>query len=172
MQSPAEHFIDYMRHQFARPIKTMGAEVVGVQRGRISAYNSGTTLRVTALRSIRGFPQEFWLDYLDHAIFHSLCASGRQVYVLRAMLTHDLAESDLNSRPLWRFRNVLRAQALFVKQAGGPSDQLLYRLWLLRSIRRLRADCKDPRIWKETARQALLFSQAGTDASARPTVFP
>ena len=170
IQSPAEHFIDYMRHQFAGPLKTMGPDVVGVQHSRISAYNSGSTLRVTALRTIGGFPNEFWLDYLDHAVFHALCMSGQEVYVMRAMLTHDLAESDLNSRPLWRFRNVLRAQAMFVKRAGGLGDRLLYRLWLLRSIRRLRADCNDPRIWRETARQALLFSQAATAAAVRPTM--
>lgn len=157
IQSPAEPFIDYMRHQFRRNIQTLGKDVTGMQAGRISAYNSGSTMRVPALRSIGGFPQEFWLDYLDHAVFHALCASGYKVYVLHARLTHELAESDLNARSIWRFRSALKAQALFVKRAGNLSDGLLYRLWLLRSIRRLRADCVDKRIWKETARQALLL---------------
>jgi GT2 family glycosyltransferase len=168
IQSPAEHFIDYMRHQFSSPLKTIDLEVVGVQRGRISAYNSGSTLSVRALREIGGFPEEFWLDYLDHAVFHALDLRGRGVYVLRAALQHDLAESDLNSRPLWRFRSVLRSQALFVHQAGNFSDQLLYRIWLLRSIRRLRKDCPDPRIWRETARQALSVHLPSSSASARP----
>jgi GT2 family glycosyltransferase len=172
IQSPAEHFIDYMRHQFAGPLKTATADVVGVQSGRISAYNSGSTLRVTALRSIGGFPEQFWLDYLDHAVFHALWAGNRQVYVLHAALNHDLAESDLNRRPLWRFRNVLRAQALFVKQAGGLGDRLLYRIWLLRTVRRLRADCKDPRIWKETAMQALLSGRRDATDGVRPPVSP
>lgn len=170
IQSPAEHFIDYLRHQFERPLKTVGYEVVGVQSGRISAYNSGSALKVRAMRGIGGFPKEFWLDYLDHAVFHALDASGGKVHVLRAALQHDLAESDLNTRPLWRFRNVLRAQALFVRQAGNFSDQLRYRIWLLRSVRRLRADCEDARIWKETAKQALSFRAPALSASVRPNL--
>jgi GT2 family glycosyltransferase len=167
IQSPAEHFIDYMRHQFTRSLHTLGREV-GVQRGRISAYNSGSTLNVQALRSIGGFPGEFWLDYLDHAVFHALCANGGRVYVLRAVLTHHLAESDLQGRPIWRFRNGLKAQALFVKRAGNFIDRLLYRIWLLRTIRRLRGDLEDKRIWKETALQALLFSTSKSFAAVRP----
>jgi GT2 family glycosyltransferase len=165
--SPAEHFIDFIRHQFRNYVQTLGEDENGVQPRRISAYNSGSTISVPALRSIGGFPQEFWLDYLDHAVFHALCASGRRVYVLRAVLQHHLAESDLNSRPIWRFRNALHAQSLFVKHAGGFGDRLLYRLWLLRSIRRLRADCPDERLWKETARQALLFDAT---SSVRPAL--
>jgi GT2 family glycosyltransferase len=166
--SPAPHFIDYIRHQFARRTQTFRQEDVGVQPRRLSAYNSGSTLRVSVLRSIGGFPKEFWLDYLDHAVFHALSASGYSVYVLRAVLEHQLAESDLNARPIWRFRNALKAQALFVKRAGKPGDQLLYRLWLLRSIRRLRADCDDKRIWKETALEALRLRTPDSPSPVRP----
>jgi GT2 family glycosyltransferase len=167
IRSPAEHFIDYIRHQFTRGIKTFDHEV-GVQPDRISAYNSGATLSVPMLQSIGGFPKEFWLDYLDHAVFHALCARGHRVYVLHSALQHDLAESDLNSRPIWRFRNALRAQSLFVKRAGSFGDRLLYRLWLLRSLRRLRADCQDQRIWKETARQALFFNAPDSSTPMPP----
>ena len=155
--SPAEHFIDFIRHQFRNSVLTLD-QAAGVQRERISAYNSGSTLSVSVLRSIGGFPEEFWLDYLDHAVFHTLSNSGYRVYVLHAVLEHELAESDLNARPIWRFRNMLRAQSLFVKNAGSFSDRLLYRLWLLRSVRRLRATVHDQRIWRETARQALFFN--------------
>ena len=95
-----------------------------------------------------------------------------RIYVLRAVLQHELAESDLNTRPIWRFRNVLKAQSLFVQRAGSSSDRLLYRLWLLRSVRRLRADCPDKRIWKETARQALLFRAADRSGSGGPPSDP
>jgi GT2 family glycosyltransferase len=166
--SPAEHFIDFLRHQFRNYVQTSDQEAVGVQHGRISAYNSGSTLSVRWLREIGGFPREFWLDYLDHAVFHALWAAGGRVYVLRSMLQHDLAESDLNARPWWRFQNALRAQSLFVNNAGTFRDRLLYRLWLLRSVRRLRNDCQDPRLWKETARQALLFDWAKAPVALPP----
>jgi GT2 family glycosyltransferase len=168
VQSPEEHFIDYIRHQFTRSIDTSSREVVGVQHDRINAYNSGSTLRVLVLRSLGGFPKEFWLDYLDHAIFHALFSAGYHVYVLRAVLKHDLGGGELNTLPIWRFRNMLKAQTLFVKRVGNLGDRLLYRLWLLRSVRRLRADCYDKRMWKETALQALLFSAPSSSASVRP----
>jgi GT2 family glycosyltransferase len=165
IQSPAEHFVDYLRNQFDRDVKTFDADAEGIQHERVSAYNSGSTLRVSVLRAIGGFPTEFWLDYLDHAVFHSLCASGHEVYILRTTLTHELAESDLNSRPFWRFRSVLYSQARYVKRVGNFGDRLLYRILLLRSLRRLRADCVDQRIWKETALQALFLNPPD---SARP----
>jgi GT2 family glycosyltransferase len=168
LKSPAEDFIDYIRHQFTGSAHTLGQDVAGVQHGRISAYNSGSTMSVSLLRSIGGFPTEFWLDYLDHAVFHALCATGRRVYVLHAVLRHDLGWDELNTLPIWRFRNVLKAQTLFVKRAGNLRDRLLYRLWLLRSIRRLRADCDDKRIWRETALQALLFSAPSSSSPVRP----
>ena len=170
--SPAEHFLDFLRHQFRNVVKTSTREEAGIQRDRISAYNSGSTLRVRALRAIGGFPGEFWLDYLDHAVFHALTTRGYRIYVLLAVLQHELAESDLDTRPIWRFRNVLKAQSLFVQRAGSLSDRLLYRLWLLRSVRRLRADCRDKRLWKETARQALLFHAPACSGSVRPPSDP
>jgi GT2 family glycosyltransferase len=171
VQSPEEHFIDYIRHQFRLPIDTP-SQVVGVQSDRINAYNSGSTLRVSVLRSMGGFPKEFWLDYLDHAIFHALFSAGFRVYVLRTVLKHDLAGGELNTLPIWRFRNMLKAQTLFVKRVGNLGDRLLYRFWLLRSLRRLRADCHDKRIWKETALQALLFSAPSSSAAVRPPTMP
>jgi GT2 family glycosyltransferase len=173
IQSPAEHFIDYIRHQFSRFPDASSREVVGVQHSRVSAYNSGSTLRVLVLRSMGGFPKEFWLDYLDHAIFHAIYAAGHHVYVLRAVLRHDLGGGELNTLPIWRFRSILKAQTLFVKRVGNFGDRLLYRFWLLRSIRRLRVDCYDKRIWKETALQALLFSAPSSSAPVRPpTITP
>ena len=87
IRSPAEHFIDYIRHQFTRTLKTLDKDV-GLQEGRISAYNSGATLSVPILQSVGGFPEEFWLDYLDHAVFDALSTAGYRVYVLRSVLEH------------------------------------------------------------------------------------
>lgn len=170
IKSPAEHFIDYIRHQFRSPADPPGEEFVGVHADRISAYNSGSSLSVPALRLIGGFPTEFWLDYLDHAVFHALYTRGYRVCVLRAVLSHDLGGNELNTIPIWRFRSVLKAQALFVERAGGLIDRLLYRLWLLRSIRRLRAGCNDKRIWRETAMQALFWNAPHSAAPTRPDI--
>ena len=113
--SPAEPFLDFIRHQFRNYVQTLD-QAAGIQLGRVSAYNSGSALSVPGCDPSAVFLEEFWLDYLDHAVFHALWSSGRRVYVLQAVLQHELAESDLNARPIWRFRNVLQAQSLFVKR--------------------------------------------------------
>jgi GT2 family glycosyltransferase len=162
VHSPAIPFTDQMRRQFLRPTEALTADVVGVQPQHLCAYNSGSTLRVAALRSIGGFPAEFWLDFLDHAVFHALIVNGYRVYVMLAMLAHDSSYSDLDRVPLWRLHNILMAQTLYMKQSGNFLERLLFRIWLVRHSRNLRQACKDPRVWKEAVLQALLF-RAPTD---------
>ncbi len=157
VHSPAIPFIAQMRRQFLAPKQPIGDEVVGVLDQFMCAYNSGSALRVSAVRAVGGFPREFWLDFLDHAVFHALSLNGYRVYVMQATLTHDASYADIDSMPLWRLHNVLLAQTLYVKRSGNFLDRLLYRIWLLRHSRNLRQSCKDPRIWRETALQALVM---------------
>jgi GT2 family glycosyltransferase len=157
IDSPAAHFFEQMRRQFQRPRQAMSQNVVGVQQQHLCSYNSGSTLRVSALRSIGGFPAEYWLDFMDHAVFHALFVSGYRMYVLLATLVHDSSYSDIAGLPIWRLHNILLARTLYVKRSGNFIDRLLYRIWLLRHSRNLRQSCKDPRMWKETALQALLL---------------
>jgi GT2 family glycosyltransferase len=157
INSPAADFIDQVRHQYRRSTHAVVKDLVGVQEKRLGAYNSGATLRVSALQSIGGFPKEFWLDYLDHAVFHKLSEHRYKMYVMSAILDHEFSQTDINCVPIWRQRNILFAQSLFVKHAGGFFDRLLYRIWLLRQSRGFWIDYRDRRLWKETALQALLL---------------
>jgi GT2 family glycosyltransferase len=155
--SPAAHFIDQMRHQYRRSSHAVKRDIVGVQQGRLGAYNSGATLRVSALRSIGGFPEEFWLDYLDHAVFHAFLVRGYRMYVMHTEIEHDSSQARISDVPVWRQRNILLAQILFVKQTGNFVDRLLYRIWLLRYSRSLWIHYPDRHLWKEAALQALLL---------------
>jgi GT2 family glycosyltransferase len=166
IHSPTIPFFTQMRHQFRQDTPPMAESVVGIFPRRLCSYNSGSTLRVSALRSIGGFPMAFWLDFLDHAIYHALFDRGFQAYVLRAALAHDASYSDLNSLPYWRMHSVLAAQTLYVKQNGDFFERFLYRIWLLRRSRNFRKSCKDARIWKEALRQALLMT---VPARVKPT---
>ncbi len=165
--SPATHFIDVLRRQFSPPTPNTYDRLVGVQEQRINIYNSASTLRVSALRSIGGFPTEFWLDYLDHTVFHTLFANAYRIYVMRASLEHDQSDADLGRISAWRHDNVLKAQTLFVKRTGTRVDRMLYRIWLLRYSRKLRSECDDKRIWKETVLQALLLRVPGRDRTMK-----
>jgi GT2 family glycosyltransferase len=154
IDSPASDFFSLLRHQFEPPEPPMGNDVVGIQEQSLCSYNSGSTLRVRALRSIGGFPKEFWLDFLDHAVFHALFKSGFRLYVMLATLTHDSSYSDIDKLPVWRLSNILRARTMHIQRSGSWSERMLYRIWLLRHSRNLRESCKDPRVWREAALQA------------------
>jgi GT2 family glycosyltransferase len=156
--SPAAHFIDQVRHQYRRSNHAVSRDLVGVQQGRLVAYNSGATLRVSALHSIGGFPEEFWLDYLDHAVFHALSVRGHSMFVMRTEIEHESSQATLSSVPAWRQRNLLSAQTLFAKQTGNFFDRLLYRIWLLRYSRTLWIRYPDRRLWKEAAIHSLLLN--------------
>ena len=155
--SPATHFLDVLRQQFSPPTANTYDGLLGVQEGRLNVYNSASTLRVSAVREMGGFPEEFWLDYLDHTVFQTLFVKGYRIYVMRASLKHDQSDADLYHVSSWRHHNVLRAQTLFVKRTGSFADRLRYRIWLLRYSRKLRSSCKDKRVWRETALQAVLL---------------
>jgi GT2 family glycosyltransferase len=157
IHSPATEFIEQMRRQFQPPALPITEDAVGIMQQPLCPYNSGSTIRVSALRSIGGFPPEFWLDYLDHAVFHALHVHGYRIYVMLAKLAHDSSHSDIGSVPIWRLQNVLMAQTLYVKRSGNFVDRLLFRIWLLRQGRNLRRACKDPRMWRRTVLQAFLL---------------
>jgi GT2 family glycosyltransferase len=152
--SPEENFLHQVRHQY-RSLRTVKKDAVGVQQGHLNAYNSGATLRVSAMRAVGGFPLQFWLDYLDHAVFRALFVGGFRIYVMRAELVHNSSLAEVTSLPLWRLRNILQAQTLFVKQSGGFFDRMLYRIFLLRFSRGLLKNLKGSSVWKEAAWQAL-----------------
>ena len=153
IHSPAANFMTLLRRQFKPPAKGMGHEVAGIQEQHLCSYNSGSTLRVQAVRSIGGFPDQFWLDFLDHAVFHALFAGGYRTYVLQATLGHDFSHSAIESVPQWRSENVLRARTLYVLRWGTGMERLLYRL--LRHARKLWQSDKSKSIWKQTALRAL-----------------
>ena len=165
--SPAPHFLDQVRHQFERPGDAIGREISGIQAGRPSAYNSGSALRVSALRAVGGFPEEYWLDYLDHAVFHSLAAHGYRMFVLSSELQHDSSQRTIQSVPPWRQRNLLYSQIRFIRQTGNWIDRLFFRVWLLRNSRILWIDYPDRNLWKETAWQALLLNGRADKQSSR-----
>jgi GT2 family glycosyltransferase len=155
--SPAAHFIDQIRRQYRRSNHAVGNDIVGVRQERLSAYNSGAMLRVSALRAIGGFPEDFWLDFLDHATFHALSVYGYSMYVMQSEIRHDASQLKIRDVPIWRQRNLLFAQILFVKHAGNFIDRWLYRIFLLRYSGSLWIRYPDKRLWKEVAWQAVLL---------------
>ncbi|SEC35766.1 hypothetical protein [Terriglobus roseus] len=100
-------------------------------------YNSGALMRVSSLIAIGGFPEDFWLDYLDHAVFHLLREHGGRVFLMNASILHTLSSNaapEPNSPAyLARHANGLAAEALYYRRYGTPEELRWYRRKLLRA---------------------------------------
>ena len=94
----------------------------GISNGSISAINSGAIWRTSSLREIGGFHSLFWLDYLDHWLFHAIQLSGKRIYVIGNLeIEHEL--SLLNPRhqlSAERLTDILRAESAFHDLYHGP----------------------------------------------------
>jgi GT2 family glycosyltransferase len=106
-------------------------QFTGIPPWELVALNSGTVLRVSAVRALGGFNPIFWLDYLDHWLFNRLFYSGYSVYVLDAALSHALSVRSMASMPVGRYRNILAAEAAFYKCCKSQSENWIYRFRLL-----------------------------------------
>jgi GT2 family glycosyltransferase len=106
----------------------------GISKSKIFAFNSGAIIRVKGLEQIGGFPKEFWLDALDHAVFHLLQQKGGRVVVMRSQMKHSLSLDTLaDSMSLERYQNILAADALCTRRYFGNWGRLRRRLRLLYS---------------------------------------
>ncbi len=158
LYSPEAPFLFQIRQQLSSRHYSVAMEATGVQQEPLTAYNSGAALRVPALQAIGGFPEEFWLDYLDHAVFQLLALRGFRLCVMQTVLQQKLSHMDLNEVPFWRHWSVLAAQTRFVLRFGNTLDRIFFRWWLLKTSRAFRASCDDKRVWKARVKQSFLLA--------------
>jgi len=124
LQSP--HLPRFLRTDFA-----LDRSSYGVAGGLVRVYNSGALLRVSAVQGIGGFPEAYWLDYLDHATFHQLQARGGAIYLMDAALEHEMSiyRPDKHADPghAARRRNQLSAEVRFYREFGSLQERLRHR---------------------------------------------
>jgi GT2 family glycosyltransferase len=118
-------------------LRPLPGSCVGIQSAEITAINSGTAIRCDFVRSIGGFNRAYWLDYLDHWLFHQIYLAGKRVSVSQCLLDHNLSVQDYrHSVSPARYRSILAAEAAFVTTYKSMAEILVYLLRLLaRSIR-------------------------------------
>ena len=107
----------------------------GVASSKLHVFNSGSVLRVSALQNAGGFPEDFPLDYLDHATFTALQSHGGKIFVLRSILEHELSSSEVRRTDpaiVERHRSALIAERRFYKLNGSLQDRIYRRIRLLR----------------------------------------
>lgn len=105
----------------------------GIFPGAVTALNSAACLRVKAMETIGGFPQEYWLDFLDHVVFHRLQQAGGKILILDALIEHHLSLMNLESEmSLPRYIGMLAAEWRFIRETGAGGGPFLHRVRLLK----------------------------------------
>ncbi len=87
----------------------------GVGQRTTFAFNSGSLLRVAALRQAGGYSPWFWLDNSDASLYRHLAKLGKRVFVAGQLeLAHDFSMQNMQHRvsPA-RYRTILLAESAF-----------------------------------------------------------
>jgi GT2 family glycosyltransferase len=157
--------------RFARHIPLPRAPAPYTETRAIYAANSGTMLKVEALRAVDGYSTRFWLDYSDIELFHRLHRRGYRVRIATDLaLEHDIAmlQYDARMSPA-RYANYLAAEGDFLDLYRGPAERAMHLLRLaIRTVRQRRfADATYSRMtWQELCRRlhpSHLVRQRGAD---------
>lgn len=107
----------------------------GVAHTRLHVFNSGSVFRVSAVQDAGGFPEEFPLDYLDHATYAALQSRGGRLFVLQSMLEHELSSVNIHRTDpaaVARHCSTLVAERKFYQLNGSTQDRIFRRVRLLR----------------------------------------
>lgn len=128
----------------------------GLNPGWLTALNSCACLRVSALRAIGGFPSQYWLDFLDHAVFHRLHEQGGRLLVLDVIIPHRLSTNNLRKESSHRrFDNLLAAEWQFVRETGWGGGSLMHRVRLLKRAVRTLLTLREPAFALQVLRWSL-----------------
>lgn len=136
VQSP--HLPNVARYR--RASQSLDVSKVGLMQGRVRVYNSGAMIRVSALEAMGGFPEAYWLDYLDHATFASLQENGGGIYLMASSLNHEMSiylpgkHSDPGNAA--RQTNQLAAENRFYREHGTLEERVWHRLALAKQALR------------------------------------
>lgn len=86
----------------------------GVSKGEAFAINSGCLIRLSALRAVGGFSEDFWLDYSDRYLFHQFYLRGFRMVRAHVELQHEMTILDYDRlMSPWRYRNFVEAEGAF-----------------------------------------------------------
>jgi GT2 family glycosyltransferase len=134
----------------------LGERFSGIHQRQLTALNSCACVRVSAMEAIGGFPQQYWLDFLDHAVFHRLHRQGGMLLVLDVSIPHRLSTNNLRkeSGPR-RFDNLLAAEWQFVRETGWGGGILVHRVRLLKRAVRTLLTLREPAFALQVLRWSL-----------------
>jgi GT2 family glycosyltransferase len=112
-------------------LRTISEHVFGIQKSEVAAINSGVALRCDFVRSVGGFNRAYWLDYLDHWLFHQIYARGKKVALWNCTLEHHLSVQNYRQDiTATRYRSIIAGESAFMT-THKPKLQIPFYLFRL-----------------------------------------
>lgn len=97
------------------------------------AIGSGSVIRISFLRQIRGFNEIFWMDCLDRWLFFMIGKMGRKVYVTASVIEHELSVMDFDKfMNIGRYRNILKYETIFMTMYASKVENLIFYVRLIK----------------------------------------
>lgn len=87
-------------------------------RSCITAIASGAFIESKTLERILPFPNELWLDYVDHWIFLQIMKRNGNIAIFDATINHDLSVKAPASLSPFRMQSILNGEAIFIRNLG------------------------------------------------------
>jgi GT2 family glycosyltransferase len=119
-------------------VRPIAPTIHGIYKRKAYAVNSATLMRVSALREIGGYSDEFWLDLSDVYVFQAMHRRGKYIYLAGDLrVEHSIASMDFdNEMSPERYRNFIAAESAFIDLYLPPLERIAQLLRLfVRTIR-------------------------------------
>jgi GT2 family glycosyltransferase len=133
------------------------------------AVNSGSLMRVAALRAIGGYSNDFWLDLSDVYAFQQLYRHGLRLYVARDLeINHDVGGLNFEQSMVpERYETFLVSESAYLQIYRSRFENLFHTAWLGIRAARQYLQYRDKRFAKITFRYLLMRLTMGRERRMR-----
>lgn len=110
-----------------------------IENKKLTAINSGTTLKTSFIKEVGGFNQNFKLDMLDHWCFNEIFIRNKKVCILNYILEHQLSVQNYNVNiSPDRYKSIVESESVYYNNFCNILPKYFFKFKLfLRLIKQL-----------------------------------
>jgi hypothetical protein len=147
------------------------SDFVGLHDSGLATINSGSFVRAPFVLSRGGYPATYSLDAVDSWLFAQVYRAGGNVFVMPALIDHEISVEHVHGVNLDRWRSIVDAEVRFHLDMHGAAGRLFGALSLFRRSIHLRFGERAPKHAALTIRAAaILARRAFGRPESRPSV--
>lgn len=125
---------------------------VGRSRDNLMAINSGSVLSVKVMTDIKGFNEQFKLDFLDHWLFWRLNQEPGYYKIDPEKIKHSLSVQNPNEMNFGRYQGIMHAEKLFYTEYDQKNLNSYVKNLPKRTLKQFLV-IRDRRFWRMTIKQ-------------------